>query len=961
MLSKNILRLLVSFVFLGVLAFPLSAVADVVLDPGYITGAVNVGGYTPYNTYVSASGNGYSSSKSSSGSNYSLTVQGGDWDYNISMRAYFRPTTSSYPYTYVYFNNRSFSVPVGETVTNDYITEGATVRFHVNITGDAYDNWYANGYAYKNVSPGVGETTQSYGYMYNYSMSNAVWDMVVIPNEQTRIYAYVRVMSGNNYKYYYFWYDYPDYRYEDIASGDVLDVYLDITHDDTDDTTHPSEYGTVEGIIQLNNVDSFYRHYVQGGGDSFYVTTNPGAYVLDQVTTGDQYFYAYSYFDNSRTYFRWPYTGGDSLNDRINIEAGGSYYKDFIADAGTLQSKLKFSGTVNDEELYYKYLYVDGIYQIYDPIQGWVRQPTYGGYAYQYKYNTDPDPSDIRLFLTPGPWNTYRSYAQHYDYDSGYYKSYQLYIYDYNYYYEGSSYNFGQNAIIAAGATTVQDKNYCTGALVLRYRVAGGGLVSNPNLNGYGYHYREDGKRDLQANIYGNSNVYQAEDPTVTVHGPEADYNLTPSFTAEDGSQINFTPVQVELECNVWKGLDLNGPTIKVTYPLAGLITNAQSVTVTGTVTDETGVSSVTVNGNDATLTSDVDPDDPNKVGFTYELPVVNGENVVNVAAVDTVLPDGNEASDIRSIFVDHWIPSASIVQPTDSYFSGFDTNIPVEVTAADQGYGFSVEVSLDGSSICQADGAANAAAYESVSCRGTIPGPLSSGDHVISATVTDIVGNSTTASKIIHVDGWIPTVKIVQPADSYFSHIQTDIPVEVLASDRGYRLLNVVVSLDGTEICQESGLANDAASVDISCATTIPGPLSVGIHEISATVTDAAGNANTVSKMITSYLAADLTVKPEARHNLTEGTSSIFVTLPDGLTATASLTIADNREISSGTAINPREVRYNSGDDKLIQKYDRTPDLMGDELFIVEGIFCPNPADPAECYTWRGSDTTKW
>ena len=74
MLSKKILKLFVSFIFSGLMFLPLSAMADVVLDPGYITGTVIVGDLTPYNTYVSASGNGYSSSKSSSGGNYSLTV-----------------------------------------------------------------------------------------------------------------------------------------------------------------------------------------------------------------------------------------------------------------------------------------------------------------------------------------------------------------------------------------------------------------------------------------------------------------------------------------------------------------------------------------------------------------------------------------------------------------------------------------------------------------------------------------------------------------------------------------------------------------------------------------------------------------------------------------------------------------------------------------------------------------------
>ena len=155
-------------------------------------------------------------------------------------------------------------------------------------------------------------------------------------------------------------------------------------------------------------------------------------------------------------------------------------------------------------------------------------------------------------------------------------------------------------------------------------------------------------------------------------------------------------------------------------------------------------------------------------------------------------------------------------------------------------------------------------------------------------------------------------------------------------------------------------GAANDAAPVSISFAYSI-GPLSVGNHQISAQVEDDAGNTAVVSSTITSYLAADVRAKPEARHNKDEGTSTIFVTLPDGLSATASLSIADNREISATPDQIPVDVKYSIDDDQLLLKFSRTPELMEDQYFIVEGLYCPNPSDPAECYTWRGGDATKW
>ncbi len=49
------------------------------------------------------------------------------------------------------------------------------------------------------------------------------------------------------------------------------------------------------------------------------------------------------------------------------------------------------------------------------------------------------------------------------------------------------------------------------------------------------------------------------------------------------------------------------------------------------------------------------------------------------------------------------------------------------------------------------------------------------------------------------------------------------------------------------------------------------------------------------------------------------------------------------------------------SGDNKITLKFDRTPELMDDIYYTVQGKYCPNPSNPAECYTWQGSDTTSW
>ena len=119
---------------------------DVILNPGYVTGQVSVGteGYKVRNLSLNASGGGYSASKGVSQDyreplvplDYSLTVQGGDWDTQVSATATASPVGSYYPYTTIYFSANAVAVPATEpptTVTdNDYTTD-ATVQFQLSL------------------------------------------------------------------------------------------------------------------------------------------------------------------------------------------------------------------------------------------------------------------------------------------------------------------------------------------------------------------------------------------------------------------------------------------------------------------------------------------------------------------------------------------------------------------------------------------------------------------------------------------------------------------------------------------------------------------------------------------------------------------------------------------------------------------------------------------------------------
>jgi len=363
-----------------------------------------------------------------------------------------------------------------------------------------------------------------------------------------------------------------------------------------------------------------------------------------------------------------------------------------------------------------------------------------------------------------------------------------------------------------------------------------------------------EGRYLMDVGTYGSSDVHHVEAPRAEVHGPAGPYTLQCDATTEDGSTSTFGVLNVTLECGVRKGQDISGPTLIVTAPAANLITNAMTVTVMGTASDDTGITEISVNGISVPFTP---TGNLHEVTFTYDLAAADGRNVIIARAVDTA---GNEATDERTIYVDRWVPTIAILSPGNGSVYQASETVPLQVQAADRGYGFSMRVYLDSALRYQANGPADDTTPAVISFS-EIVGPLAPGSHVVSVEASDTAGNSATSS---------------------------------------------------------------------------------------------------VAFSIVSSITATITVKPESRSNKEHGTCTIFVHLPDGLTSRASLNPSDTREITATPFQYPDDVRYAADEDKLILKFTRTPELMADRFFTVEGKYCPDPSMPLQCFTWKGSDTTK-
>ncbi|MBI1921292.1 MAG: hypothetical protein HYS23_09465 [Geobacter sp.] len=853
----------ISLVFLlfAMLGFPIySGATDVTLNPGFIAGTVKIGDFKVNSIYVSAAGGGYRSSKNVYGSsNYSLTVQGGDWNYDVyaSTNLSGGGTNS----TYMTFSNRSLTVPVGQTATNDYNYNVGIVRFKLNITGDPFSYFDADSSAQKATSPGQ-EKTYTSSYVNQYP-ATGYWDMPVVANQQISVAASVYVgaaYGGNNY--------YFNIGARDIAPGQIVEVPLDIQftappppppyeYVPSPPTPGPVyHYGNVAGKILLNNVspDDFLGHEIQNLQS---ISTNPGNYnVQFRVEDGPRRVDIRSYFKD-KTQFSWPYIDGNSDNNLVSVEADTTKTLDFIRDAGILHGEVNFRGTVKNEDLYSYSFGAGGVSSVWDPVtKSYIYQPTYGGAASTTK--TGSDNHSYRFYLTEGPWNLLGSFTLVKRTSTPYFKLSGIRFIDFNKYYDPSAAyrdptlvesNPGNADHITPGEVTVLNREYCTGSAIFRFRVAGGGKMSSPKISARATHYNKNGKRDLYAlQISSYSSAYMEDGPELEVFGPPADYQLySISATTWDGTAIGYPAMNVTLDCAVTKTLDIPGPDISVTSPVTEMVTNARLTTVSGTAFSNVAINGVTVNGQNASFSPTGSTAIPNQVTFSYDLPLADGKNPITTTAVDAL---NAKATDDRFIYVDRWVPTVSISTPKNGdAFIFSNAAIPVEVQAGDLGYGFTLKVMLDGTVIYQGDGKGDDIVPASISYNGHV-GPLSVGDHVLTAVVTDRAGNSSSNAVSIrsYSDQWPPTVKILSPADgAYLGNVP--VPLEVQAADQGNGF-EMLVFLDEGLINQATGTADLAVPVPVSYSSNV-GPLAGGDHVIRAVAKDLADQTASASHTI--------------------------------------------------------------------------------------------------------------
>ncbi|ASK70780.1 adhesin [Shewanella bicestrii] len=499
-----------------------------------------------------------------------------------------------------------------------------------------------------------------------------------------------------------------------------------------------------------------------------------------------------------------------------------------------------------------------------------------------------------------------------------------------------------------------------------------------------------------------SSSDFITNDNTLVFHGTvDLDDNSTLAVTINGVTYTTANGLVIDAQGN-WS-VDLTGTVLPDgTYPVVATVTDVagNSKTVTQdvvidtkidqdgdgntvaitSITQDTGSSSSDFITNDNTLVfhGTVDLDDNSTLavtinGMTYTTAnglVIDAQGNWSVDLTGTVLPDGtypvvatvtdvagNSKTVTQDVVIDtkidqdgdgNTVAITSITQDTGSSSSDFITNDNTLVFhgTVDLDDNSTLAVTINGVTYTTANGLViDAQGNWSVDLTGTV---LPDGIYTVVATVTDIAGNTTSATQDVIVDTQIGlgrdnAVTITSITEDTGSSNTDFITNDNTLVFQGTVELdgnsNLVVTINGVEYTIGNGLVIDANghwSVDLT-GTVLPD----GTYPVVATVTDVAGNSKTVTQdvVIDTKIDQDGDGNTVAITSITQDTgssSSDFITNDNTLVFHGTVDLDDN----STLAVTINGVTYTTANGLVI-------DAQGNWSVDLTGTVLPDGTYP--------------
>jgi hypothetical protein len=368
------------------------------------------------------------------------------------------------------------------------------------------------------------------------------------------------------------------------------------------------------------------------------------------------------------------------------------------------------------------------------------------------------------------------------------------------------------------------------------------------------------------------------DDPTATLRLDETGANIpivNGTFTTQydmgqtDGPKTVYVtatdPAGNQGNAYVTINKDATPPQITITTPADGAMTNGQTITIAGTITDQNpGTVAVAVNTGPAI------PLTATGTSFSGTATITNGINTLQYTAIDRA---GNTSTHARSITLDQEPPTATVTGITpNAVLIGTAT---ITVTATDILSGIqSVTLLVDGivkTTLIQGPYTFNLDSFG-----------LTAGNHTITIRVLDRAGNMTEQSFPVTVQGQL-SMQITEPISGTIINKSKAIIKGKVNQNAG---METGVVINGV-ITHVQG--NDFAAII---------PLQAGQNIITATATDINGLTAEVSIIITSnpqQQAIELSIVPDSGVPATKanGTTSFDTTMSVSTSATTTATYA--------------------------------------------------------------------
>jgi PKD repeat protein len=583
----------------------------------------------------------FSSQARCNGGQYRLPVVGGSGVYQV----YSGSTRLTKPDDYINLGYKQMTVAPGQEAVAAFSTVPGYVEGRITLLG---------GTLYRE-STSVGSTFYDPQTHQNYSastrpLSDGTFRFPAPPGGNSEFYGHVS-------------YDYG------TGTHALVKKYGDVVAGGTSTVTWTVDLNSgICGDIAVTgiNLDGI-SIYGYGPNGSYRSETlySPGEYRLDSLVSGSwgikvyvwDYEYDQQYGMTDYDYYYFP-------TEIVEIPPGGQSVVDFTLDPGFISGAILAGNSAAIPDLYYTRVYAYPTDYYYPPYTE--------EHAYTYQYDTNPqDDHNINiydLFVAPGDWRvdgssmTFRHLYQELGYTNEAWLQITERVPNSN------PYEFNMPVLnVSSGQTSQLNLGYQTAKITARLRVATGAPLSKPRVSG-SYIRSLENVLDKYASLNGSSTASNVQEGRVELYAIPGTYRLTAEATVAGTSTTFGIPFQVTVQAGDVVVTDPDAPNVVIDNPPGNFETYDSCVEVTGTVTDENGITTFTIDG----VPVGIGPD--GSFG-TIICDLVLGPNTITINACDEY---GNCVTIDRTVFLLNHAPEVIIGGPY-----GVVEGIPIIFSAA--------------------------------------------------------------------------------------------------------------------------------------------------------------------------------------------------------------------------------------------------------------------------------------